>query len=179
MFEKQYRLKGEHARRADQLTSVFDEMSKAKLIDRVVDVYANAPLVGFLYGRKADLDNTKNPVTCEVYDKSVMPEQLAGSSLELEFNFRLIILLDEHYEPDVNKRIDKAFRYFSSDPADKELFESYVRGGIDVLYEKLITDDGPRDPDSYIERLYEFVEEFEERFNSGINSEDILKLCIK
>ena len=48
-----------------------------------------------------------------------------------------------------------------------------------MLYEKLITDDGPRDPDSYIERLYEFVEEFEERFNSGINSEDILKLCIK
>ncbi|MCH3955344.1 MAG: hypothetical protein LKE44_09150 [Eubacterium sp.] len=179
MFDKQYRLKGRHAHRADQLTAVFDELGKAKLFDRVVDVYANAPLVGFLYGRKAGLDNTKDPVTGAVYDKSVMPEQLAGSSLELEFNFRLIILLDEHYEPDVNKRIDKAFKYLGQDQADKDLFESYVRGGIDVLYEKLITDDGQRDPDSYMERLYEFIEDFEDKFNNGINGEDIMKLCMK
>ena len=51
MFDKQYRFKGRHALRVDQLTGVFDELSKAKLIDRNVDVYANAPLIGFLYGR--------------------------------------------------------------------------------------------------------------------------------
>lgn len=47
MFDKQYRFKGRHALRVDQLTGVFDELSKAKLIDRNVDVYANAPLIGF------------------------------------------------------------------------------------------------------------------------------------
>ena len=40
MFDKQYRFKGRHALRVDQLTGVFDELSKAKLIDRNVDVYA-------------------------------------------------------------------------------------------------------------------------------------------
>ena len=49
MFDKQYRFKGRHALRVDKLTEVFDELSKAKLIDRNVDVYANAPLIGFLY----------------------------------------------------------------------------------------------------------------------------------
>ena len=37
--------------RVDELTSVFDSKKKAKLFERNVDVYANAPLVGFLYGR--------------------------------------------------------------------------------------------------------------------------------
>lgn len=59
MFDKQYRFKGRHALRVDQLTGVFDELSKAKLIDRNVDVYTNAPLIGFLYGRTADLDDLK------------------------------------------------------------------------------------------------------------------------
>ena len=53
MFDKQYRFRGRHAVRVDKLTGVFDINSKAKLFERNVDVYANAPLIGFLYGRTA------------------------------------------------------------------------------------------------------------------------------
>lgn len=63
------------------------------------------------------------------------------------------------------------------DPADEERFDSYVRGGVDVLYEKLI--EGSNDSGDYINRLYEFVEEFNDRFNSEIDPDDILKLCMK
>lgn len=177
MFDKQYRFKGRHALRVDQLTGVFDEISKAKLIDRNVDVYANAPLIGFLYGRTADLDDTKNPETGQVYNQNVMGDRVIYSSEELQFNFRLIMLLDANYEPDVEKRIDKAFKHMGEDSADEERFDSYVRGGIDVLYEKLI--EGSNDPGDYINRLYEFIEEFNDRFNSEINPDDILKLCMK
>ena len=48
MFDKQYRFRGRHALRVDALTSVFDNVSKAKIFERNVDVYTNAPLVGFL-----------------------------------------------------------------------------------------------------------------------------------
>ena len=139
MFDKQYRFKGRHALRVDQLTGVFDELSKAKLIDRNVDVYANAPLIGFLYGRTADLDDT-------------------------------------NYEPDEEKRIDKAFRHYVQDPADEERFDSYVRGGIDVLYEKLV--EGENTPEAFANRLYEFIDEFNDRFNSEISTDDILQLCV-
>ena len=176
MFDKQYRFKGRHALRVDQLTGVFDEISKAKLIERNVDVYANAPLIGFLYGRTAELDDTKNPETDQVYNQNVMGDRVIYSSEELSFNFRLIMLLDSNYEPDVEKRIDKAFRHMGEDTADEERFDSYVRGGVDVLYEKLI--EGANDPDSYVNRLYEFIDEFNERFNSEIKSDDILKLCM-
>lgn len=177
MFDKQYRFKGRHALRVDQLKGAFDEISQARLIDRNVDVYANAPLIGFLYGRTADLDDTKNPETGQVYNSNVMGDRVIYSSEELQFNFRLIMLLDANYEPDVEKRIDKAFKHMGEDPADEERFDSYVRGGVDVLYEKLI--EGATDPNDFIIRLYEFIEEFNDRFNSEIEPDVILKLCMK
>ena len=177
MFDKQYRFKGRHAVRVDKLTGVFDTVSKAKLFERNVDVYTNAPLVGFLYGRLADLDDEKNPETGQVYNQNVMGDRVIYSQEELMFNFRLIMLLDARYEPDIKERINKSFRHMGDDPADEERFDSYVRGGVDVLYEKLI--EGANEPNDYITRLYEFLEEFQERFNASISSEDILVLCSK
>lgn len=177
MFDKQYRFRGRHALRVDQLTSVFDDVSKAKLFERNVDVYANAPLIGFLCGRTADLDDMKNQETNQVYTQNVMGDRVIYSSEELLFNFRLIMLLDTQYEPDVHKRIDKAFRTRDVDPSDEEHFGGYVRGGIDVLYEKLIED--ASNPGEYILKLYDFIEEFYERFNSEIINDDILALCAK
>lgn len=177
MFDKQYRFKGSHALRVDQLTSVFDSTSKAKLFERNIDVYVNAPLIGFLYGRLADQDDLRNPETNQVYNENIMGDRVIYSQEELLFNFRLIMLLDSQYEPDPQKRIDKAFRHMGENPADEERFNAYVRGGVDVLYEKLI--EGATDPDEYMYRLLEFVEEFQNRFNSEINSDDILSLCLE
>ena len=176
MFDKQYRFKGKHALRVDQLTGVFDELSKAKLIDRNVDVYANAPLIGFLYGRTADFDDLKNPETGQVYNQNVMGDRVIYSGDELQYNFWLIMLLDANYEPDEEKRIDKAFIHYGQNPADEERFDSYVRGGIDVLYEKLV--EGDSTPEAFASRLYEFIDEFNDRFNSEISSDDILQLCV-
>lgn len=177
MFDKQYRFKGRHALRVDKLTSVFDELSKAKLIERNVDVYANAPLIGFLYGRAAEQDDMKNPETNQVYNQNIMGDRVIYSSEELQFNFRLIMLLDVNYEPDIEKRINKAFRHMGENSMDEEHFDSYVRGGVDVLHEKLV--DGSKDSDDYVNRLYDFIDEFEDRFNSGVISEEILELCMK
>lgn len=177
MFDKQYRFRGRHAVRVDKLTGVFDTNSKAKLFERNVDVYANAPLIGFLYGRTADIDDKKNPETNQVYNQNVMGDRVIYSQEELTFNFRIIMLLDKEYEPDEEKRIDKAFRHMGENPDDEARFDSYVRGGVDVLYEKLI--EGASSPDDYVSRLYDFVEEFQERFNEDIASDEILKLCSK
>lgn len=175
MFDKQYRFRGRHAFRVDALTSVFDSVSKAKLFDRNVDVYANAPLIGFLYGRTADVDDTKNPETNQVYSQNVMGDRVIYSQEELLFNFRLIMLLDKSYEPNEEARINKAFRHMGEDPNDEARFDSYVRGGIDVLYEKLI--DGANSPDDFVNRLFDFIEEFNERFNVDISDETFLELC--
>lgn len=176
MFDKQYRFRGRHAVRVDQLTSVFDSKSKVKLFARNVDVYANAPLIGFLFGRTAESDNTKNPETNDVYNQNVMGDRVIYSQEELMYNFRLIMLLDKKYEPDEDRRIDKAFRYMGEDSRDEERFNSYVRGGVDVLYEKLI--EGVTEPVEYVNRLFEFISDFQDKFNN-VSNDDILALCIK
>ena len=124
MFDKQYRFRGRHAVRVDALTSVFDSNSKAKLFDRNVDVYANAPLVGFLYGRTAEQDDTRNPETNQVYNQNVMGDRVIYSQEELQFNFRLIMLLDKDYEPNEDERIDKAFKHMGENPDDEARFDS-------------------------------------------------------
>lgn len=172
MFKDAYKFYGSHVSKVEALTAVFEEASKIKMFNRVVDVYVNAPLIGFLYNRKADRDISEGATK---KDKTIFLQQILDASIDLKYIFRLIILLDKEYEPDEQKRIDKAFRHLGKDEKDLELFDKYVRGGVDVLYEKLIEDaDTPMD---YIQKLYEFVEEIDERFNDGISTQTILNKC--
>ena len=120
----------------------------------------------FRSGRTAEQDDTRNPETNQVYNQNVMGDRVIYSQEELQFNFRLIMLLDKDYEPNEDERIDKAFKHMGENPDDEARFDSYVRGGVDVLYEKLI--EGVSSPDEYVTRLYDFIEEFQEKFNDEI-----------
>lgn len=171
MFNNDYSFKGITAERVNLLTSDFDGKGN-KLFSRNLDVYLLAPLVGFLYSRKADED--KSPKTANILLGQILPVQD-----DLKFNYRLIMLLDKSNEPDTEKRIDKAFREYGSEQAkaDEELYEAYVRGGVNVLYEKLM--DGVNNQDEYITRLYDFMEEYDERYKQNVDLQNILTLCKK
>jgi hypothetical protein len=175
MFDKQYRFKGKHAKYVDRLTAKFDETGKIQLFRRNIDVLTNAPLVGFLYGERADLDNERDPVTNQVYDENIMTDRLLASSNELHFDFALIMLLDEEYEPDPDKRIKKAFGEPETQAADEERFNQYIRGGVEVLYEKLIN--GASTQDDYMNNLFDFLNEFNGRFQSVVSQESIVKIA--
>ena len=146
----QYRFRGSHASRAEDLVN-------AKFFGRIVDVLMVAPLVGFEYKRRAEENRADNA------EKSVFPEQLQKANYYLELNYKTIMLLDEDYEPDENVRADKAFRVSpkNREPADLERYESYVRGGVDLLYEKLIGEGSLED--ERLMDLYYFVEDFYSR----------------
>lgn len=78
MFDKQYRFFGSHAEKVNALTSIFDETSKAKLFDRNLDVYINAPLVGFLFKRKG----TKDKGDSGISPQNIFPEQMMNRSYD-------------------------------------------------------------------------------------------------
>lgn len=175
MFDKQYRFKGKHAKYVNLLTAKFDQSGKNQLFNRDMDVLLNAPLVGYLYGRRADIDYEKNPETGQTYDENVMAEQVLAISNELHFNFELIMLLDKDYEADSDKRIQKAFGEPDTQKDDIERFNQYIRGGVEVLYEKLI--ENVDTPDDYLKHLYDFLEELNERENDKVSEEDVLKIA--
>jgi hypothetical protein len=168
MFDKEYSFRGKHAEKVNELTAKFDRDNQ--LFGRNLDVYMIAPIIGFLYGRKADLD--KGSETTKIFPDILMREQA-----NLKFNYILIILLDKENEPDINERMNKAFRYYGSEKAqpDEQLYEQYARGGIDVLYEKLIKTSS--DSKDYMKNLYDFLNEFNDRYNKDISTDSILNLC--
>ncbi len=173
MFDKEYSFRGRHAERVTKLTAEFDKDGN-KLFARNYDVYLIAPIVGFLYGIKAEVDQESER---DIKPTKIFPDILMKNKDDLLFNYRLIMLLDKNNEPDFEERVNKAFRYYGSDKAidDELLYEQYVRGGVDKIYEKIF--DNAQGPEDYLENLFLFIDEMEERYNSTISKDSIIELC--
>lgn len=173
-FDKQYRFYGSYAEKVSALTAVFDDASKSKFFVHNYDVFINAPLIGFLYNRKGKKDSGSKSGNFEIAPQNIFPEQMINMQEISRYNLRLILLLDTTHEPDPQKRLDKAFRHLE-DKEDTDLFEEYLLGGVEVLYEKLIA--GANSTMDYINNLYDFIEDFDDKFNSELSSNSVLDLC--
>ena len=166
IFNDDYQFKGSHAEKVNRLTAVFSGANS--LFNRNLDVYILAPIVGFLYNRTAPIDTSSKAA-------NVLYAAMSKELSTLWFNYRLIMLLDKNHEPDFDKRVDKAFRYYGKVTAvpDEERYEEFVRGGVELLYEKLIEPSNTEE--DYLKNLFDFMEEFEDRY--GQSSDEIVDLC--
>ena len=175
MFENDYVFKGKHANMVTRLTSEIDSKTKFKLFDRNVDVLIIAPIVGFLYGRTARRDESVQ--TDNV--KKINYQQMSNESDNLKFNYQLIMLLHDKDKIAIEQRLNRAFRYTKDSPEIEEcykIYEQYILGGIEVLDEKLLVD--ATNVDDYINNIYNFINDYNDRYNKTISEEDILKLCM-
>lgn len=170
MFDREYSFKGKHAKMVTELTGKFTINGEERhcFFERNFDVYLLAPIIGFLYHRKSSIDKTPDINPTKIFGDTIM-----NNANDLKFNYRLIMLLDKENESDKEKKVEKAFCDINN-PEDEELYESYVRGGVEVLHEKLIED--IHTPDDYINHLYEFLEEFSSRYNDDSDDSDIQKV---
>ncbi|MEJ6527402.1 hypothetical protein [Exiguobacterium sp. USCH10] len=81
----------------------------------------------------------------------------------LEFVYRLVMLLHEADKLELDERIKRAFRDDSLDEVHEQhknnmlIFNSYVLGGIEVFYEKII-EQSVTELD-YLKKSYEFMKE--------------------
>lgn len=150
----QHHFYGTHAVFADELTS--DGYFK-----RLVDLLAVAPLVGFEYKRRSERNNEGG------VEKSMLVKQLQNVDKHLELDYKMLMLLDVDHEPDEEQRFYKAFQISPDERSkeDLEWFESYVRGGVEVLHESLIGQGNTQD-DKLIE-LYDFVNSFSDRYDTN------------
>lgn len=169
MFDKEYSFRGKHAEKVNILTSIFqeDEYAKYSIFARNLDVYIIAPLVGFLYNRKSEIDKDNSQMT------KIFLEQLSRESKTLKYIYQLIML---NCNKEVDIALDKAFRNYNTKKAidDELLFETYVLGGIDYLYERLI--ENSKSTEEYIQNLYEFLLEINEQYNEIIIDSDLVDL---
>lgn len=73
------------------------------------------------------------------------------------------ILNTSFLNPDINTRIDKAFRNVLRSQEDKYLFESYIRGGIDKMNEKIFLNEALHE-DEYMDNILEFIKDTRDKF---------------
>lgn len=170
MFDKDYQLTGKHATYAKFLKD------EAKLYEYIVDVYMNGAVFGLLYNRPAERDS-------ESKDKvNILAEAFSSRREKCIFLYRLVMLLEKKTDLDNQARIDRAFR----DDADEarseqlllnfDLFHEYVRGGIEVMYERFI--EGGHDQDEYLEKAMDFMEEFADDLSGKPIDERIAKFLV-
>lgn len=176
MFDRDYTFKGRHANIVTQLTAEIDTNTKFKIFDRNIDVFIIAPIVGYLYGRESERDESGKVTVDNI--KKINFDQMNRESYTLNFNYELIMLLHEKDTLPIEERLDRAFRYAkgtSEKAGCDKIYEKYILGGIDVLKEKLL--DNATTVDDYIMNIYNFLIEYDERYNTTITENEILDLC--
>lgn len=173
MFEKVYTFRGKHAEFVKELTGTFGPDGKFQIFSRNYDIYLLAPIIGFLYGRQAQIDTTLNSAG-KNEDTKIFLEQILKIKDEVIYNYRLIMLRDRDYESDFEKRIEKAFKTIGTPEGEKdwEHYNKYILGGVEVLYEKIML--SAKTSEDYILNMVNFMKEFDEKNNPDIDIIDLL-----
>lgn len=172
MFNGDIRLSGKHASYIRFLNGI-DESNNIKFFDRYIDVFMISAVVGFIYGKKEEVDTTSeykdvNPVT-------IFLETIMGEKNNLSFIHQTMMLLDDKDSLSPDDRINRAFRDKYSNGKrhidNMDLFYSYVRGGISFIYDKITNN--AYDISEYLRNLKEFIDDFNNDFISDKYLEDI------
>lgn len=166
MFDRDYQLRGKHATYAKHLRDT------AGVFKRHIDIYMIGAIMGFLHGRQVPEDTTTKD------DVMMFADVFIREKMKCEFIYRMLMLLDETTDLILEQRADRAFRDDTDVQAmitNMDLFNSYVRGGIEYLYEKFSDDCVTRD--DYINKVYEIVDRFKHDIE-GQSYEDIIESII-
>lgn len=123
---------GIHSRYIDELWQ--QNQIQKSFIKTLYELYAIAVIVGLR------MKSTK-PADLSEGRRTIQTKQLIGYTPALNIIMTTVLLLDETSLLNDEERIDRAFRGPETKEefeANVELFNSYVRGGIEVLYNELI-----------------------------------------
>lgn len=167
MFDHDITITGTHSK---YIKILKDETG---LFERNLDIYMLAPILGFINNRKGKKNNESG-----VAKSTINTSQLTPVKEDCELVYRLIMLLDGE-NIDKEERLNRAFRYDSDESkADEfkknlEIFDSYVLGGIEYMYE--VFTHGCVSKDDYIERIYATIQDFKEECENIDYDEEIKK----
>ena len=138
MFNSDYVFYGEHATYAKFLCKErgVERDDGVNVFNRVVDLLMVAPLVGVCKGRFVKQRDTTSEYR---NDKStVQLAQIDSERRDLMIIYRLVMLSGPFTSASDADRVDQALRFDSTPDSQNpniEIFNGYVRGGIEYLYE--------------------------------------------
>lgn len=143
-FKSDYKFYGKHARMVSELCYLNDYQHT--YFKRLVDIIPMAAVIGFRLDRKAEADYAP------VETKTVFLQQMLNVKENLDFILQMMIMLENAQQIPQEEAVKKAFRGAQSKEEFEQyqdLFDSYVRGGIEELYERLVIRKADSDDDFY------------------------------
>lgn len=180
MFDGDYNITGKHATFLKYLAvkNAKDDdsaaTSSAKIFERYIDVYMNAAIWGLLYSRTAPKDNTSD-------DRArIYADAFAKERDNCVFLYRMVMLLDKSTDLDPTERVNRAFRYDSDKDKEAEfhqnldLFNAYVRGGIEQMYEEFTSGCSTRD--DYLNKVFDIMTDFKNEIEGHSYEDDLAAL---
>lgn len=184
MFENDYTITGKHAtylkflatKNSNSKNGNESSPPATRIYERYIDVYMNAAIWGLLFERTAPKD-TNSDDRARIYADAYATERE-----NCVFLYRMVMLLDKTTTLEPSIRVDRAFRYdVQEDKRDKfvknmELFHSYIRGGIEEMYEQLT--DNCSTQDDYLNKVFEVLSTFRQEI-AGLSYEDELTKLLR
>lgn len=154
MFSSDIYVRGKYASWLKFLSEKTEKNDKSEKVagvfKRDIDVYLTAAVIGLNFGLRSEADN--NSDKAKIHVDTVLKEQN-----NLMFIFRIAMLVDNSTGLNADEKINRAFKSPDT-PENIELFNSYVRGGIEWLYEQFT--EGTTTKDDYLAKIYEVVDSF-------------------
>ena len=155
MFTNDIYIRGKHATYLKYLSQKTEKNDRNEVVagvfERMIDVYMTSAIIGVLYGlRKEDENSSSDSV--KIFADAVTREQD-----NLKNIFTIVMLVDNSAGLNSDDKIDRAFKQPDT-PENIKLFNSYVRGGVEWLYEAFTSDATTKD--EYIAKIYEIVNDF-------------------
>jgi hypothetical protein len=131
-FRREFEFRGKHSRMVSELW-VRDDPDHS-YFKRLIDIYIIAPIIGCRIERKAKEDNSN-------YEpKSIFPEQIIKEKDKLDFIMQMIIMTEYSESMSPEDCVKSAFKGAQDQDQFQqyqELFNDYVRGGVEELYRRL------------------------------------------
>lgn len=151
MFEKDITLQGKHATYADFLYN--GNKKSAAVFDTLYDVYITAAIIGVSKGLMVKEDRESKE------SKRIFADKVIKEQTNLTFAYRLVMMIDKTKNLSNDEKIFRAFQDDNNEEHMK-LFNSYVRGGIEWLYDEFTM--GSTTKDEYLQKICEIVMEHRE-----------------
>ncbi len=156
MFNNDILIRGKYATYLKYLSKKTEKNDRkekvAGVFERHIDVYMTATVIGLVHGLRREDDSSDSSETVKIFADAVSREQLNLLTI-----FRSVMLIDNSCGLNADERIDRAFKNPDT-PENLKLFNSYVRGGLEWLYENFTQ--GATTQDEYLAKIYEIVGNF-------------------
>lgn len=162
MFDSDYKIKGTHATSVKYLskkTTQNDNSAKSiGIFSSAVEIYKIAGLIGITTQRMSNENNDTQE------DITIFAAAMINHKEELDLAFRLVMLCDDTSGLTADEKIERAFAQDENKEklmANMNLFNAYVRGGIEWLYESITNGvTNSEDIEQYMRNIKALIEDF-------------------